>query len=413
MLIDDVETAKEAWDRLKRHHRQSEFVAIVSLKRELFRTEMQSEESVTDYITRVQQIIQQLRVIDVNIDDKEIAVMMLCGLPSSYDSVAATMTMDTLTSANVRDHILAEDRRRNERNSISDGQRMMFMQGKRANAGTHQAGKGNKENGKKNESKVLLPVLALRVIRSIQDAWIVDSGTTQHVCYQRDLFTNEHVKIGDNTKIEAFGIGDIEVSMRLANGEDVTFATTNVPHVPTLAAEKEAGTEIKAFRSDRGTEFVNNAVAKVLQERGIQHQTTTSYTPESNGAAERANRSILEIVRTLLEQSQVPKELWTEAVRTATLPSSMLAINSVLEIQGAKHQVDLRGGIKQRVLDNPNDPFNSVRLRTIGTLRVIQNFPPKYEERDVLSFTVAIDHSGREPLILATKEPMILTATLS
>ncbi|KAL1918566.1 uncharacterized protein VTP21DRAFT_3226 [Calcarisporiella thermophila] len=88
-------------------------------------------------------------------------------------------------------------------------------------------------------------------------------------------------------------------------------------------AEKEAGTEIKAFRSDRGTEFVNNAVAKMLQERGIQHQTTTSYTPESNGAAERANRSILEIVRTLLEQSQVPKELWTEAVRTATLVKNM------------------------------------------------------------------------------------------
>lgn len=50
----------------------------------------------------------------------------------------------------------------------------------------------------------------------------------------------------------------------------------------------------------------------------------------------------------------------------AEIPSSMLAVNSELEVKGTTYHVDFRGGIKQRVDVNPNDPFNSVRLRTVG-----------------------------------------------
>lgn len=121
------------------------------------------------------------------------------------------------------------------------------------------------------------------------------------------------------------------------------------------------------------------------------------------------------------------------------VPSSILAINSVLEYQGKKYQVDFRGGIKQHIDVNPDDPINSVRLRTIGfritaevesngqitieqndidvdaksTLRVIQKFPSKYEEHDVLPFAITIDLSGQDPVVLTTEEPMILNATLT
>ena len=38
------------------------------------------------------------------------------------------------------------------------------------------------------------------------------------------------------------------------------------------------------------------------------HQTTTRYTPEQNGPAERLNRTILERVRAMLEDSGMPRE---------------------------------------------------------------------------------------------------------
>lgn len=48
-------------------------------------------------------------------------------------------------------------------------------------------------------------------------------------------------------------------------------------------AEKADGHGIKRLRSDNGTEFVNAAVKRLLEENGIRHQRTVPYTPEQNG----------------------------------------------------------------------------------------------------------------------------------
>ena len=47
------------------------------------------------------------------------------------------------------------------------------------------------------------------------------------------------------------------------------------------------------------------------------HQTTAPYTPEQNGAAERLNRTLMERMRAMLEDSGLEKELWAEAALTA------------------------------------------------------------------------------------------------
>ncbi|MFK0288442.1 hypothetical protein ACIQVL_49415 [Streptomyces sp. NPDC090499] len=50
-----------------------------------------------------------------------------------------------------------------------------------------------------------------------------------------------------------------------------------------------------------------------------------------------------------------------------------------------------------------------------STLRLTQQFPPKYEHREILSFTMTIDQpgNGSEPLVLTTKEPMVLIGKLT
>jgi len=78
--------------------------------------------------------------------------------------------------------------------------------------------------------------------------------------------------------------------------------------------EKEAGTSIKCLRTDRGGEFNSKELTEFCNEHGINRQLTTAYTPQQNGVAERKNRTIMNMVRSMLNAKQLPKEFWAEAV---------------------------------------------------------------------------------------------------
>ena len=82
-------------------------------------------------------------------------------------------------------------------------------------------------------------------------------------------------------------------------------------------AERQTSKQIKAIRSDNGGEFVSKAFDEHLKSHGIHHQKTVPYTPQQNGVAERANRTIVERARTMLYARDLDRELWAEAVATA------------------------------------------------------------------------------------------------
>ncbi|CAI7854528.1 unnamed protein product [Closterium sp. NIES-53] len=73
------------------------------------------------------------------------------------------------------------------------------------------------------------------------------------------------------------------------------------------------------IRTDRGGEFLGAEMTAWLKKEGIQRELTTAYTPQSNGVAERANRTILETARALLIESGVGNSMWPHAVRHANV----------------------------------------------------------------------------------------------
>lgn len=91
----------------------------------------------------------------------------------------------------------------------------------------------------------------------------------------------------------------------------------------------QTGHRIKCLRSDNGSEYSSNSFLKYLRDKGIKIQRTAPYTPEQNGIAERCNRSIIEMARTMLNESRLKRHFWAEAVNTAVyiknrLPSRVL-----------------------------------------------------------------------------------------
>ncbi|KAL0356000.1 UNVERIFIED_CONTAM: Retrovirus-related Pol polyprotein from transposon TNT 1-94 [Sesamum radiatum] len=81
--------------------------------------------------------------------------------------------------------------------------------------------------------------------------------------------------------------------------------------------EKESGFEIKALRTDRGGEFTSNEFKAFCELHGIRRPMTVPRTPQQNGVAERKNRTVLNMARTMLKSKEMPKEFWAEAVACA------------------------------------------------------------------------------------------------
>ncbi|KAL4280657.1 hypothetical protein GQ457_03G000810 [Hibiscus cannabinus] len=86
--------------------------------------------------------------------------------------------------------------------------------------------------------------------------------------------------------------------------------------------EKESGFEIKSLRSDRGGEFTSNEFNDFCKANGIRRPLTVPRSPQQNGVAERKNRTILNMARSMLKAKNMPKEFWDEAVSCAVYLSN-------------------------------------------------------------------------------------------
>ena len=72
--------------------------------------------------------------------------------------------------------------------------------------------------------------------------------------------------------------------------------------------ENQLSHKIKALRSDRGSEY-ESPFAELCAQFGIIHQTTIRYSPQSNGVAERKNRTLNEMMNAMLISSRLPPNL--------------------------------------------------------------------------------------------------------
>ena len=81
--------------------------------------------------------------------------------------------------------------------------------------------------------------------------------------------------------------------------------------------EKQSGNFIKCLKTDRGGEYNSTEFKEFCKEHGIKRQLNTAYTPQQNGVAERNNRTVMNMVRAILSEKEVPKSFWADAVQWA------------------------------------------------------------------------------------------------
>ena len=101
-------------------------------------------------------------------------------------------------------------------------------------------------------------------------------------------------------------------------------------------AENEAGRRIGVLRTDGGGEYSGQYFQLYLKQCGIVHSVSPPYSPKQNGLAERANRTLMEGARCMIEDSRLTKPFRGYAVTTAAhihnrLPSRSHEDKSPLE----------------------------------------------------------------------------------
>ncbi|GKA01831.1 retrotransposon protein, putative, ty1-copia subclass [Tanacetum coccineum] len=81
--------------------------------------------------------------------------------------------------------------------------------------------------------------------------------------------------------------------------------------------KRKYGKTIKSLRSDHGGEYMCQEFLDHLKDHEIISHRTPPYTPQHNGVFERRNRTLLDMVQSMMSQNTLPKSFWNYALESA------------------------------------------------------------------------------------------------
>ncbi|CAI9776083.1 unnamed protein product [Fraxinus pennsylvanica] len=117
--------------------------------------------------------------------------------------------------------------------------------------------------------------------KSSSESRLIDNGCTNHMTYDRTLFTDlkpaeiAKVRIGNGDYISAKGKGTIAIT----TNSEVAGVFWKFKKI----VENKSCCKIQVLRSDNGKEYTSAKFNLFCEEAGIEHQLTAPYTLEQNG----------------------------------------------------------------------------------------------------------------------------------
>ncbi|KAL0413298.1 UNVERIFIED_CONTAM: hypothetical protein Sradi_1531500 [Sesamum radiatum] len=96
-----------------------------------------------------------------------------------------------------------------------------------------------------------------------------------------------------------------------------------------LEVENQTSSKIKAFRLDRGGEYLSGEFIDYLKENRILSQWTPPGMPQLNGVAERSNQTLLDMVRSMMSFMKLPPSFWGYALDTVAKLLNIAPSNTV------------------------------------------------------------------------------------
>jgi hypothetical protein len=95
--------------------------------------------------------------------------------------------------------------------------------------------------------------------------------------------------------------------------------------------DNQGGKKIKTLRSDRGGEYLSHEFSSHLKSWRIVPQLTPPGTPQRNSISERRNRTLLDMVRSMMSQSDLPLSFWGYSLETSAFTLNREPSKSVVK----------------------------------------------------------------------------------
>ena len=93
--------------------------------------------------------------------------------------------------------------------------------------------------------------------------------------------------------------------------------------------ENHRNKKIKFLQSDRRKEYLSYEFGLHIKQCGIVSQLTPHGTPQRNGVFERHNRTLLDMVRSMMSLTDLPLLFWGYALETAAFTLNRAPLKSV------------------------------------------------------------------------------------
>lgn len=257
----DEDSASALWEKLEKLYLAKSLTNKLHLKRQLYRLKMEEGGSLMEHMNVFNGYLDQLRKVDVKIDEEDKALLLLTSLPDSYDTLVTTLLYgkDTVSLEQVQSSLVSHCTQK--RSSFEDGESaaLAVQSGNREKKSDGRSGWSNgsssssrgkgvqcyyckefghvkrdcplrKDKGKKCDDASSCNSLVVAddgdcltvsegINTSSHDEWILDSGCTMHVCSKKEFFDTFQERdggslfLGDGTPCKIQGVGNVKIKM--------------------------------------------------------------------------------------------------------------------------------------------------------------------------------------------------------
>ncbi|KAH9723371.1 retrovirus-related pol polyprotein from transposon TNT 1-94-like protein [Citrus sinensis] len=337
--------------------------------------EVLREEGTTmkNYLDEFNKLILDLENVNINLEDEDIALILLSSLPDSYEHFVDTLLYgrQTLTLKDVKSALESKDlkkRAEGKDQGLDEGlmaklkpekkknhekkgcsfhmspNKQLFKTFEKVNTGTvDQSGCSIKaKNGELQVTKNGIVIMkGIRrnglyvLIGSSSSPGVIVSVTIDktklwHIRLAH-MSENGLKELGKEGLISSDQISSLEfcekcvfgkaTRQRFGTGKQETNNSMDYIHSdlwgPSQVLSHGGARKVKRLRTDNGLEYCSKEFDEFCKEKGIARHKTVRHTPQQNGLAKRMNRTLVEKVRCMLFSANLLKHFWAEAVTTS------------------------------------------------------------------------------------------------